>query len=106
MAMLIPFQNRIEKINRRVDHLVEPNLLCQETVRSPFDHFNLRRDSKVTHAPSKFRRPGAFVVRLPGDEQTWRVVFVQVFEWGSQAICLRALLLGTPHELFPDQAFL
>ena len=78
--MLIPFQNGIEKINRRVDHLVEPNLLIQETVRGPFDHFNLRRDSKVTYMLSEFRRPGALVVRLPGDEQARRVVFVDVFE--------------------------
>ena len=102
--MLIPFQNGIEKFNCRVDHLVEPNLLVQKAVRGTFDHFNLGRNSKVTHTLSEFRRPSALVIRLSCDEQARRVVFVQVFEWGSQSICLRAFLLGTTHELFPDQA--
>ena len=99
--MLIPFQNGIEKINRRVDHLIKPNLLCQEAVWGSFDHFNSRKKSKVAHTLSEFRRPSALVIRFPGYEETGRVVFVQVLERGSQAVSLRAVVQGTTHELFP-----
>ena len=82
-----------KKIVRHFDHLVEPDLSDEKTMRCVRDDGETGRDAELLHLLSQVVCARARVVFFTGDQPTRRIRLVEVTQWGCEAIDLRLVLL-------------